>query len=85
MNRREFEHGLRAAGAISKSNVLVVIGSQAVHGWGLPEVQEFLQSQEIDVYAPGVGEREDEISDMIQAHWGREACSSGPTGSGWTG
>ena len=50
MKRSEFEHILRAAGAISGASDLVVIGSQAILGWPTPPPPELLVSIEVDVY-----------------------------------
>lgn len=50
MTREEFAHVVRAAGAVLKSDEILVIGSQALHGsveGGLPE--EALRSMEADI------------------------------------
>lgn len=52
MNRREIEHVLRAAGAITGINTWVIVGSQAILG-ALPNAPaELLKSEDADVYAP---------------------------------
>lgn len=54
MTREQFEHAVRAAGAILGVNELLVIGSQALHGTvegDLPE--EALRSVEVDIAVEG--------------------------------
>ncbi|MBM4184314.1 MAG: hypothetical protein FJ207_08805 [Gemmatimonadetes bacterium] len=54
MTRHEFEHAIRAAGAVLGVNELIVIGSQALHGSledDLPE--EAVRSVEVDVAFAG--------------------------------
>ena len=50
MNRTDFDHAIRAAGAILGESELLVIGSQAVHA-SLPEPipQEAERSIEVDI------------------------------------
>ncbi len=50
MNRDEFDHAIRAAGAVLGETELLVIGSQAVHGT-LPEPipDEAARSVEVDI------------------------------------
>ncbi len=50
MNRPQLEHVLRAAGAISATNDLVVIGSQAILGWSASPPNSLLVSLEVDLY-----------------------------------
>ena len=61
MRRHQLEHLLRAAGAVTDTSELIVIGSQAILA-SLPEAPEaLLVSQEADLYVPG---RED-LSTLI--------------------
>lgn len=32
MNREQFDHGIRAAGAVAKQSEVLVVGSQALYG-----------------------------------------------------
>ncbi len=50
MKRRDLEHLIRAAGAISKSTELVIIGSQAILGLFPDPPDELIVSQEADLY-----------------------------------
>lgn len=68
MTRDQFEHAVRAAGAVLGTDEILVIGSQAVHGSveaPLPEAA--LRSVEVDVAVPGDehGERADLIDGSI--------------------
>ncbi len=49
MNRQQFEHIVRAAGAVLGTNDVLVIGSQAVHGSLRSLFPEALRSLEVDV------------------------------------
>lgn len=52
MNRQQFDHSIRAAGAVLGVDELIVIGSQAVHG-SLTELPEEAQrSMEVDIVPP---------------------------------
>lgn len=54
MTREQFEHAVRAAGAVLGVSEVLVIGSQAVHGTftdALP--REALRSVEVDIAVPG--------------------------------
>ena len=51
MNREQFEHVVRAAGAVLGTGDVLVIGSQAVHGSLRRMFPEALQSIEVDVAA----------------------------------
>lgn len=52
MNRQQFDHSIRAAGAVLGVDALIVIGSQAVHG-SLTELPEEAQrSMEVDIVPP---------------------------------
>ena len=53
MTRTELEHVIRAAGAITNQNDLVVIGSQAILGQYPDAAQALLGSKEADIYFPG--------------------------------
>lgn len=64
MNRREFEHVLRAAAAIVDDEI-VVIGSQAVLGQHPDAPASLLQSLEVDVFPLNHPERADEIDGAI--------------------
>jgi len=64
VTRSQFEHAVRAAGAVLGVNEVLVIGSQAVHGTlegELPE--EALRSVEVDVVAPG--DEEGRLADLV--------------------
>lgn len=59
MNRVQLEHVLRAAGAISSTDHLIVIGSQAILGWSDSLPKSLLVSLEVDLYpkdAPGLAD-----------------------------
>lgn len=65
MQRRELEHVLRAAGAITGVNTWVVVGSQAILG-ALPDAPaELLTSEDADVYAPDDASASDLIDGSI--------------------
>ena len=49
MNREQFDHVVRAAGAVLGTNDVLVIGSQAVHGSLRTLFPEALRSMEVDV------------------------------------
>ena len=51
MKRREFEHAIRAAGAILDANDILVIGSQAVHASTQIQMPEAERSIEVDISA----------------------------------
>ena len=51
MNREQFDHVVRAAGAVLDTNDVLVIGSQAVHGSLRSLFPEALRSLEVDVAA----------------------------------
>ena len=54
MTRREFEHVVRAAGAILATDEILVLGSQAVHGaTDGPLPPEAERSVEVDIAVPG--------------------------------
>jgi hypothetical protein len=61
MKRSELEHIIRAAGAISGADRIVIIGSQAILGQ-FPEVPALLsRSMEADIYPPDHLERGQEV------------------------
>ena len=69
MKRDEFEHAIRAAGAILGVNEVIVIGSQALHGsieGDLPE--EATRSVKVDVAIPG--DLEGRLADLIDGSIG---------------
>ena len=51
MNRRQFEHAVRAAGAILGVDEVLVIGSQAIHGSVNEQIPEAERSIEVDISA----------------------------------
>lgn len=51
MNRDQFDHAIRAAGAILATDKVLVIGSQAIHGSTNIEIPEAQRSIEVDVSA----------------------------------
>ena len=51
MNRRQFEHAVRAAGAILGVDEVLVIGSQAIHGSVDEQIPEAERSIEVDISA----------------------------------
>lgn len=54
MTREQFEHAIRAAGAVLGVDTVVVIGSQALHGSLIePLPEEATRSVEVDVVVPG--------------------------------
>lgn len=68
MTREQFEHAVRAAGAVLDVDAVLVIGSQAVHGsFAEPLPQEALRSVEVDVAVPDdpEGRRADLIDGSI--------------------
>ncbi|MDQ3756335.1 MAG: hypothetical protein M3394_00570 [Actinomycetota bacterium] len=52
MNRHQFDHAVRAAGAVLGVDELIVIGSQAVHGSMTDLPDEAQRSMEVDVVPP---------------------------------
>ena len=63
MNREEFEHAIRAAGAIMGENELLVIGSQALHA-SVPDVPpEAARSIEADIAA--LDDPDEQKADLI--------------------
>lgn len=51
MNKRQFEHAVRAAGAILSVNELLVMGSQAIHASVDVKIPEAERSIEVDISA----------------------------------
>ena len=52
MKREQFDHAIRAAGAILGVDELIVIGSQAVHGSMTTLPEEAQRSMEVDIVPP---------------------------------
>ena len=70
MKREEFEHAIRAAGAVLGVRELLVIGSQALHGSVAGELPpEASRSVEVDVAAMG-GDAEGRMADLIDGSIG---------------
>ena len=69
MKRRELEHVLRAAGAITGVSTWVVVGSQAILGAVPNAPAELLVSQEADIYAPG----DEAASDLVDGSIGERS------------
>lgn len=65
MNRKQLEHILRAAGSVSGSREIVVIGSQAILASYPDAPSELLKSMEADVYPLDVPEKADLIDGCI--------------------
>jgi hypothetical protein len=65
VNRHDFEHVVRAAGAISDDDELVVIGSQSIHGQFVNPPASLLVSAELDVYPKNHPDRADDIDGAI--------------------
>jgi len=65
MNRTQLEHILRAAGSVSGSREIVVIGSQAILASYPDAPSELLKSMEADVYPLDVPEKADLIDGCI--------------------
>ncbi|CAN5297815.1 hypothetical protein BH20GEM2_BH20GEM2_12140 [soil metagenome] len=64
MKREQFEHAVRAAGAVLDTNELLVIGSQAIHGSvSAPLPPEAAHSIEVDVAV--LGDEEGLRADLI--------------------
>ncbi len=57
MKREQFEHILRAAGAITGQNEWVIVGSQAILGAIAEPPAEITVSEELDLYAPSTTAR----------------------------
>ena len=70
MKREEFEHAIRAAGAVLGVREVLVIGSQALHGSVAGELPpEASRSVEVDVAAIG-GDAEGRMADLIDGSIG---------------
>ena len=52
MNKEQFEHTVRAAGAVIGANDVLVIGSQAIHACIDFELPEAERSIEVDISSP---------------------------------
>lgn len=69
MNRRQVEHILRAAGAITGHQEWVIVGSQAILG-AVPDAPgEITVSEELDLFAPG----DEHASDLIDGSIGERS------------
>ena len=69
MKREEFEHAIRAAGAVLGSTEVLVIGSQALHASVTDELpEEALRSIEVDVSA--LEDPEGRMADLIDGSIG---------------
>lgn len=69
MTREQFEHAIRAAGAVLDVSELLVIGSQAVHGsMNGPLPIEATRSVEVDVAVRG--DTEGQLADLIDGSIG---------------
>ncbi|WP_022930657.1 DUF6036 family nucleotidyltransferase [Patulibacter americanus] len=65
MQRSELEHILAAAAQVVKSDVFVVIGSQAILGTFEDPPESLLQSMEADIYVPDAPEKSDLIDGVF--------------------
>jgi len=68
MKRHEFEHAIRAAGAILSTDKLLVIGSQAIHGSTTRLFEEAERSIEVDVAS--LGNNPENAADLIDGSIG---------------
>jgi hypothetical protein len=69
MNRRQVEHILRAAGAITGHQEWVIVGSQAILG-AVPDAPgEITVSEELDLFVPG----DEHASDLIDGSIGERS------------
>jgi hypothetical protein len=80
MTREQFEHSVRAAGAVLGIDAVLVIGSQALHagvgGGELPA--EALRSVEVDVAVPG--DEDGRLADLIDGSIGEGSMFHGTFG-----
>ncbi len=69
MTRKQFEHAIRAAGAVIGATDLIVIGSQALHATiGTPFPLEAERSIEVDVLP--VADEGERLADLIDGSIG---------------
>ena len=68
MNREQFDHAIRAAGAILGANEVLVIGSQAIHGLVDIEIPEAERSIGVDVSA--MNDDDGSMADLIDGSIG---------------
>ena len=68
MNRRQFEHAVRAAGAILGTDEVLVIGGQAIHGSVDDPILEAARSIEVDISA--VEDPDGSMADLIDGSIG---------------
>jgi hypothetical protein len=79
MTREQFEHAIRAAGAVLGVTELLVIGSQAVHGsMAGPLPIEATRSVEVDVAVRG--DAEGRLADLIDGSIGEASMFHGTFG-----
>ncbi|MEI6739566.1 MAG: DUF6036 family nucleotidyltransferase [Gemmatimonadaceae bacterium] len=64
MTREQFEHAIRAAGAILGVSEVLVIGSQAVHG-SMPEPLPIEASRSVEVDVAVLGDTDGHLADLI--------------------
>ena len=69
MKRADLEHVLRAAGAITAHDEIVVIGSQAILGSAPDAPPDLTASEEVDLYVPG----DESASDLIDGSIGERS------------
>jgi len=69
VNRRQVEHILRAAGAITGRQEWVIVGSQAILGAVPDAPSEITVSEELDLFAPG----DENASDLIDGSIGERS------------
>ena len=68
MNRQQFDHTIRAAGAILQTDELIVIGSQAIHGSIDVTIPEAERSIEVDISA--IEDDDGSLADLIDGSIG---------------
>jgi hypothetical protein len=79
MTRDQFEHAIRAAGAVLGTDEILVIGSQALHGSVAGDLPpEALRSVEVDVAVPG--DRDGEKADLVDGSIGEGSMFHGTFG-----
>jgi hypothetical protein len=69
LKRRELEHVLRAAGAITGASTWVIVGSQAILGTRPDAPDALLVSEEVDLYAPD----DPSASDLVDGSIGEKS------------
>lgn len=81
MNRRSFEHVIKAAAAVVQDE-LVVVGSQAVLAHDPDPPASLLTSMELDLYPRNAPERADEIDGNLGDGGPGSTRRTGTTGTG---